>query len=467
MNPTLAKRSCCRRLLAALAGVCMAAVPCAHSEIKIMVEHLDQDQAQRGFPFRKVPTGSTNDLGAAATWSIIDGRKDPNSSELASVHDGKLPRDEDQPRANFFFAAGTDGGRIRVDLKDVNELKQVNSFSWHPDARAPQVYTLFAADGKSPEFDPEPGRPKDPAKCGWTLLARVDTRPKPGGFGGQYGVSISGSEGGLGSCRYLLFDISRTENEDPFGNTFYSEIDILDQVAAVSAAAPSPQHECREQIETAGYQITLDASDAPELWDWVQKEVGPMARERYPKLGTMLASAEFEAPRRVSISFRQDMGGVAATSGTRVRCAARWFQDNLEGEALGAVFHELVHVVQQYNRAPLAAGAVRAPGWLVEGIADYVRWFKFEPQSRGAEITRRNLSRARYDGNYRISANFLNWVTETYDPDLVPRLNAAVRQGRYSEGLWHDRTGHTVQELGALWRTAMEAKVAKDEPPPP
>ena len=31
----------------------------------------------------------------------------------------------------------------------------------------------------------------------------------------------------LGNYRYLLFDISATENDDPFGNTFYSEIDVV------------------------------------------------------------------------------------------------------------------------------------------------------------------------------------------------------------------------------------------------
>ena len=79
---------------------------------------------------------------------------------------------------------------------------------------------------------------------------------------------------------------------------------------------------------------------------------------------------------------------MAATGGTRVTCAAEWFRRNLEGEAKGAVVHELVHVVQQYGRARRNnPDATRPPGWLVEGIPDYIRWFLYEPQSRGAEIT--------------------------------------------------------------------------------
>ena len=58
-------------------------------------------------------------------------------------------------------------------------------------------------------------------------MASVDTRPRQGVGGGQYGVSISASSGALGKYRYLLFDSVPTEYEDPFGNTFYSEVDVV------------------------------------------------------------------------------------------------------------------------------------------------------------------------------------------------------------------------------------------------
>lgn len=95
-------------------------------------------------------------------------------------------------------------------------------------------------------------------------------------------------------------------------------------------------------------------------------------------------------------------------------------------------------------------------GWLVEGIADYIRWFLYEPETRGAEITGRSIARARYDASYRVSGNFLDWVTKTYDKQIVAKLNAAAREGRYSKDLWKEHTGHTVQELGAEWKTALE-----------
>jgi hypothetical protein len=189
-----------------------------------------------------------------------------------------------------------------------------------------------------------------------------------------------------------------------------------------------------------------------------------MARQWYPKIVQLLPSKDYEAPKEVTISFSQDMKGVAATSGTRIRCAAQWFRSNLKGEAVGAVFHELVHVVQNYGRARRSnPEAARPPGWLVEGMADYIRWFRFEPQSHGADLiwmrTRRNLS-LRYDASYRISANFLNWVSDKYGQDVIPHLNAAIREGRYSDQVWKEPTGRTVQELGDAWKKELETKLA-------
>ena len=180
----------------------------------------------------------------------------------------------------------------------------------------------------------------------------------------------------------------------------------------------------------------------------------------YPIIVDMLPSDGFEAPKKFSISFRDDMSNPAATGGTRVMCSTKWMKQNLKGEAVGAVVHEMVHVVQQYGAArrrnPAAAGnpATRNPGWLTEGIPDYIRWFKYEPQTHGADI--RNPARAKYDASYRVSANFLNFVTDHYDKDLVKKLNAAMRQGKYSEDLWKEYTGKTAPELAEEWKQSLE-----------
>ena len=211
------------------------------------------------------------------------------------------------------------------------------------------------------------------------------------------------------------------------------------------------------------YTLTLDTSRTPDLAKWAMQAVVPMAVEWYPKLVDMLPSQEFTAPAAFTIQFDPDMDGVAATSGTHVRCAAKWMDANRDGEAVGAILHELVHVVQQYGRRGIPR-AHRPPGWLVEGIADYVRWFLFEPQSRGAEIPPRRVERARYDQSYRVSANFLHWLTQHRRPDIVPQLNAAIREGRYHPGLWQDLAGDDPETLNAAWKQDLAQQASVPTP---
>ena len=453
-------------LITAITAVLMSAAV-SRAEIKTVIGHHRNQNAAPEFKFTDVPRPSQSDAAAKATFTIIDGQRDRNGGDVDKLHDGKIPTEDDQPAQNFFFGTGIDGGRILVDLNAVIAIAQVNTYSWHPDTRGPQVYTLYAGDGDANGFNPQPKKGTDPQTCGWKLIVRVDTRPKEGQSGGQYGVSISDQSGILGKYRYLMFDISRTETADPFGNTFYSEIDVVEPNAPAVAAAPAiqPAGELRQEIVEAegGCQITIDTTETPDLAEWAHEELAPVVRQWYPKLVKMLPSERYEAPRRVSVTFSASMQGVAATGGTRVRCAAGWFRQNLQGEAKGAVVHELAHVVQNYGIARRAnPNAARTPGWVVEGICDYIRWFLYEPQTHGADITARNISRARYDANYRISANFINWVVATYDKDIVGKLNAAAREGKYSEDLWKTATGHTVQELGDEWKASLEKKIAAE-----
>jgi hypothetical protein len=217
----------------------------------------------------------------------------------------------------------------------------------------------------------------------------------------------------------------------------------------------------KDVVEADKYRITIDTSQTADLRDWARTELAPAVREWYPKLVEMLPSEGYEAPTNVVITFSPDMRGVAAAGGNRIRCAAEWFRKNLKGEAKGAVIHELVHVVQNYGWGRRNnPDATRTPGWIVEGIPDYIRWFKYEPESKGAEITERNFSRARYDANYRITGNFLNWVAQKHGDAFIQKLNAAARHGKYNEDLWKEHTGKTVQELGDEWRAIHETKLA-------
>jgi hypothetical protein len=49
----------------------------------------------------------------------------------------------------------------------------------------------------------------------------------------------------------------------------------------------------------------------------------------------------------------------------------------------------------------------------------------------------------------------LNWVSEQHGRDIVPKLNAAIREGRYNEDLWTEYTKKTLAELDNEWRASL------------
>jgi len=151
--------------------------------------------ATREFKFKNVRSPVSNDAAANAKLTLIDGELDGGSADLAALIDGRLPSDEDEPGANVFFNAGSSGGRFRMDFCKAIEIAQINSYSWHPNSRGPQLYKLYAADGSEPQLDLAPKRGIDPATRGWKFIATLSTLPEKGEDGGQYGVSVRDASG--------------------------------------------------------------------------------------------------------------------------------------------------------------------------------------------------------------------------------------------------------------------------------
>jgi hypothetical protein len=220
-------------LLRRVLGLCtvLFVAAAAHADIKTTIERNQDAAATPAFKFKKVPSPAKENAARKAKVTIVNGTNDDLGGGLEQVNDGRLPSQEDEPELNFYFAQNTDGGRLRLDLGKAIEVKEINTYSWHPNTRGPQVYRLYASDGTGDGFNAEPKRGTDPAKAGWKLIATVDARPKNRDeMGGQYGVSVADSDGkAIGKYRYLLFDISRTESDDPFGNTFFSEITVVEK----------------------------------------------------------------------------------------------------------------------------------------------------------------------------------------------------------------------------------------------
>jgi hypothetical protein len=189
-------------------------------------------------------------------------------------------------------------------------------------------------------------------------------------------------------------------------------------------------------------EFAVDVADAPEMREWADK-VARICERAWPMLNEELRSDGYKPPRQVTMSLKSDYRGVAATSGTHITGSVKFFKDHPDD--VGAMVHEAAHVVQSYRSRG-------NPGWLVEGIADYVRFFKFEPGNLG-QI---DPNRAHYNGSYRVTAAFLAYLAEKYDKDIVLKLNKLMREGAYKMEVFQDLTGKPVEELDEEWRATLK-----------
>jgi hypothetical protein len=64
---------------------------------------------------------------ANGTFTVVDGTADADGAGVEVLNDGRLPAEEDQPRRDFFFNAGSDRGRLLLGGKSIS-IKQINSF---------------------------------------------------------------------------------------------------------------------------------------------------------------------------------------------------------------------------------------------------------------------------------------------------------------------------------------------------
>jgi hypothetical protein len=189
-------------------------------------------------------------------------------------------------------------------------------------------------------------------------------------------------------------------------------------------------------------EFVVDVADAPEMKEWAEK-VSRVCEQQYPLICDELMSDGFKPLVVIHMSLKSSYNGVAAASGGRITGSVKYFKSHLED--IGAMVHETVHCVQLYRGRG-------NPGWLVEGIADYYRFFKYEPGKLGIKL---NSERAKYDGSYRTTAAFLGFVTEKYDAHIVRKLNAVMREGKYKDEVWKELTGKTAEELGREWQKSL------------
>jgi hypothetical protein len=136
---------------------------------------------------------------------------------------------------------------------------------------------------------------------------------------------------------------------------------------------------------------------------------------------------------------------VAATSNGVVVYSPEWLKNNPED--IDVVTHEAMHIVQNY-------GGNRVPGWVTEGIADYVR-YKFGINNPAAKWALPNWdAKHNYTNSYRITARFFNWIEAKVKPGAMVALNQAARENKFSREIWEQTTGKSLDDLWAAYVAA-------------
>jgi hypothetical protein len=177
----------------------------------------------------------------------------------------------------------------------------------------------------------------------------------------------------------------------------------------------------------------IDVSKAPDVKAWAERAAKEVA-EFWPNTDAILYSDGFIPPNMVNMVFA-DGDGVAGTGGGVMAVNAKWCRAHPDDTGLAV--HEMSHVVQSYPSYDAS--------WLVEGIADYIRWVKFEPQHFHPRI---NVAKSTYHDAYQTTATFLGWCALHYDSCLPTKLNQALRAGTYNDRLFKQWCG---KDVGDLW----------------
>jgi hypothetical protein len=195
----------------------------------------------------------------------------------------------------------------------------------------------------------------------------------------------------------------------------------------------------KETIQKDGLTLNFSSNDV-SFDPGLKKRMIETFFKVYP-----LLKKEYNESAATVVDFEVDTAykGVAATGGGRIVFSPEYFR-SYPGD-VDVVTHEVMHVVQNYgeNRQP---GRKDGPGWLTEGIADYVR-YKFGVDNPGAGWTLPEFKKTQsYTNSYRITARFLAWLESHGNKGLVRKLDASLRAQTFTDKIWKKETGKTLDE---------------------
>ena len=188
--------------------------------------------------------------------------------------------------------------------------------------------------------------------------------------------------------------------------------------------------------------VNLNVNQVPHLKNW-----GVQARELItiwsPRIARILDVEGY--PHNIDLTLQKSDEGIAHADSNAITVSSHWIEKYPED--IGLIVHEAVHVVQLYPEFE--------PGWVTEGIADYIRWHLFE--KKPLEWFPAGEDDRGYEAAYRITGGFFLWITKFKNFDFIKILNTAMKNGEYDETVFFNSTGG---ELDPLWQEYMQYRKA-------
>ncbi|PXY47219.1 basic secretory protein-like protein [Flavobacterium hydrophilum] len=189
-----------------------------------------------------------------------------------------------------------------------------------------------------------------------------------------------------------------------------------------------------------GYQLTVRNSD-PKLSNEFKNNIAERFFDAYPK---MLEHFNPKATKSVIIIFSDaDTDHPAHAINNEITVFTKFFTKPVRDKDIDVIVHEGFHLIQAYPESK------NTPGWLVEGIADYVREIYGLSNAESGWVLPGTLDDKgnKYQASYRTTARFLLWVDKNFKRGIVEILDDKCRTGTYTSEIWKKETNKTIDEL--------------------
>jgi hypothetical protein len=189
-----------------------------------------------------------------------------------------------------------------------------------------------------------------------------------------------------------------------------------------------------------GYQLTIKISD-PKLSEELKNNVVERFFAVYPE---MLKHFNPKAAKNITIIFSdEDTDHPAHAMNNEITIFTKFFTKPKRDKDIDVIVHEGFHLIQAYPDSK------NTPGWLVEGIADYVREiYGLSNAASGWALPKKlDDNGNKYKASYRTTARFLLWLDKNVKKGIVETLDKECRNTTYTDAVWKKETNKTIDEL--------------------